>query len=247
MLLLSLDYEAKASSHMKASPHEDRVTRTLALHPGQAIVVDATVGDITIQGWDRADVSIEVVRTVPTRESLVKLPIVIAGDAGADLRVTATQPGGGKEAKLRADITMSIPRGAELKRVALFEGTLKLKDLSGAVSAAVNRGPIEASRLAGTIRLETSIGSIDLDQATLLPTGLLRLRTFNGNVRVGLAVRPADARILALTLNGTITSSIPLERKDQFGPRFAGAILGNGEPVLSVDVVTGHITIDIMK
>ena len=75
------------------------------------------------------------------------------------------------------------------------------------------------------------------------PDGLLRLRAFNGDVRLTLAERPADARILALALNGDIRSDIPLTMKDTWGPRWGEATLGKGEPVISLDVVTGTIEI----
>ena len=77
----------------------------------------------------------------------------------------------------------------------------------------------------------------------LTPQGLLRLRAFNGDVRLTLAEKPTDARILALALNGSIKSEIPLRMKDTWGPRWGEATLGNGEPVISIDVITGRIEI----
>jgi hypothetical protein len=77
----------------------------------------------------------------------------------------------------------------------------------------------------------------------LAPQGLLRLRAFNGDVRLELRERPADARVMALALNGTIQSTIPLTMRDTWGPRWAEATLGSGEPVISLDVITGKIEI----
>ncbi len=109
------------------------------------------------------------------------------------------------------------------------------------------RGAIEASGVAGRVRLESGIGSIDVTDAALTPGGMMRLRVFNGPLRVRFARPPANARILAVTFNGTITSDIPLTMKDQFGPRFGETTLGSGDPVMSIDVVTGDITIAIEK
>ena len=58
---------------------------------------------------------------------------------------------------------------------------------------------------------------------------------------------PENARILAVTLNGQIRSDIPLTMKDQFGPRFGETTLGNGEPVMSLDVVKGDIAISVAR
>jgi hypothetical protein len=48
---------------------------------------------------------------------------------------------------------------------------------------------------------------------------------------------------MALALNGTINSDIPLTMKDTWGPRWGEATLGKGEPVVSIDVITGRIEI----
>ena len=76
---------------------------------------------------------------------------------------------------------------------------------------------------------------------------MMRLRVFNGPLRVRFARAPANARILAVTFNGTITSDIPLTKKDQFGPRFGETTIGDGDPVMSIDVVTGDIAITVAK
>lgn len=243
-VVLGLALVSGAQAGLRAA-ETDRLVRTLILHPGQSITIEGTVGEITVQGSDRTDVAVDITRTAPTRALLDRLPIVLSDEKGADLRISVVQPDEEKNPKLRATIAVSVPKSASLGRVQLFEGPVSLKNLSGTLSGFVNRGPIHAARLEGSVRLETTIGPIDLDQATLSPAGLLRLRTFNGNVRLALAARPPDARILALTLNGRITSDIPLEYKDQFGPRFGGAILGKGEPVISIDVVTGDIRIEV--
>ena len=47
----------------------------------------------------------------------------------------------------------------------------------------------------------------------------------------------------ARLLNGTIASDIPLTMKDTWGPRWGEATIGSGEPVISIDVVTGRIEI----
>ena len=75
----------------------------------------------------------------------------------------------------------------------------------------------------------------------------MRLRVFNGPLRVRFPHPPADARILALTLNGSIQSDIPLAMKDRIGPRFGESTLGSGDPVVSLDVVKGDISVVVDK
>jgi hypothetical protein len=81
----------------------------------------------------------------------------------------------------------------------------------------------------------------------LTPGGMMRLRVFNGPLRVRFATSPSNGRILAVTYNGRLTSDIPLTMKDKFGPRFGETTLGTGDPVMSADVVKGDIVITAGK
>jgi DUF4097 and DUF4098 domain-containing protein YvlB len=220
----------------------DTQSRTVALPAERVLSLDITIGNVRVEGADRPDAAIEIVRHAPSSDALAKIPIEIV-EAEQEIRVRAVQADGGTDAALRTDVTLRVPRRAVLGSIRVFEGKLTLQGLTGAVTADVRRGPIDAVEVSGTLRLETGIGSVTARRARLSPDGLLRLRAFNGDVRLTLAERPVDARILALALNGTIASDIPLNRKDTWGPRWSEATLGKGEPVISIDVITGRIEI----
>ena len=130
-----------------------------------------------------------------------------------------------------------------IDRVQVVEGRITIERFRGTLTGDIRRGPIDGRNVSGTLRLEAGIGSVTITGARLSANGLLRLRAFNGDVRLSLAARPADARILALALNGYVTSDIPLTRRETWGPRWGEATLGKGEPVISLDVVTGLIEI----
>jgi DUF4097 and DUF4098 domain-containing protein YvlB len=159
------------------------------------------------------------------------------------VRVVGVQVNGGTDPSLKTDVTVRVPRDAVLETLRVMEGRITLADLTGRVNADLRRGSIEAANVQGSVRLETGIGDVVASQMRLSPTGLLRLRAFNGDVRLSLAERPKDARVMALALNGTVRSQIPLTMKEAWGPRWGEATLGTGEPVISLDVVTGVIDI----
>ena len=225
-----------------AAAATDRQTRTFPLPAVRALAIDITVGSIRLEGWDRPDAEIEIERRAPSTEALARLPIVI-DESPSRVQLRVVQAGGATDAALRADLVIRVPRDALVQAVQVVEGKLTINAFRGTLTADVRRGPIEGVDLSGTLRLETGIGSIVLASARLSPNGLLRLRAFNGDVRLTLAERPADARVLALALNGQIRSEIPLTMKETWGPRWGEATLGNGEPVISLDVVTGTIEI----
>lgn len=222
----------------------DRQTRIVALAANGSLSIEITVGDVRIQGAERGDALVEIVRQAPTAAALTRIPIVV-DDTSPAVAIRATQTAGTTDPSLRTNVTVTLPRVARLEHVRVMEGRLTIQGFAGTIGADVRRGPIEATDISGLVRLETGIGDIGLKQARLVPGGLLRLRAFNGDVRLSLAERPQNARVLALALNGTISSVIPLTMKDQWGPRWGETTLGTGEPVISIDIITGKIAIAV--
>jgi DUF4097 and DUF4098 domain-containing protein YvlB len=220
----------------------DRQTQTVALPAGKTLSIDVTVGSVRIDGWDRPDAEIVVERRAPNAAQLARVPLTIE-DTPARVSVRALQIENSTDPALRTDVTVRVPRAATIDHVLVLEGRIMLDGLNGRISADIRRGPIDGKDLSGTVRLESGIGSVTVTAARLSENGLLRLRAFNGDVRLSLAQRPVDARILALALNGPIKSDIPLTTRDTWGPRWGETTLGKGEPVISIDVVTGTIEI----
>jgi len=212
------------------------------LPPGKTLSIDVTIGTVRIDGWDRPDVEITIERRAPDRAQLARVPIAIE-DTAARLSVRAVQTENTTDPACRADVTVRVPRMALIDRVQVLEGRIAIEGFTGTLTADIRRGPIDGKSVSGTLRLEAGIGSVTLTDARLLGNGLLRLRSFNGDVRLSLAARPADARIMALALNGHVKSDIPLTRRETWGPRWGEATIGKGEPVISLDVVTGLIEI----
>jgi hypothetical protein len=225
-----------------AAAATDRQSKTVPLPEGRALAIEITIGTVRLEGWDRADAEIVIDRHAPSTDALARLPIAI--DETPDrVQVRVVQAAGGTDPAIRAEVVIRLPRRALVERVQVLEGKLGIEGFSGTLTGDVRRGPIDGADLAGTLRLETGIGSVIVSGMRLTAGGLIRLRAFNGDVKLTLAERPVDARILALALNGHIRSGIPLTMKDTWGPRFGEATLGKGEPVISIDVITG--TIDI--
>jgi DUF4097 and DUF4098 domain-containing protein YvlB len=222
----------------------DTQTRVVALPAGKPLTIEITIGSVRIDGWDRNDAEIAIERHAPTAAHLDRLPITI-DDTASRVTVRATQTDGTTDPALRTDVVVRAPYAATIGRVQVMEGRISINRLAGAVNADIRRGPIEGRDVSGTVRLECGIGSVVLTGAKLSATGLLRLRAFNGDVRLTLAERPADARIMALALNGTIKSDIPLTMRDTWGPRWGETTIGNGEPVISLDVVTGAVELRV--
>jgi hypothetical protein len=186
------------------------------------------------------------VRRAPSADRLALYPAVV--DQQPDgVHISVVQADEGRDASLKTEITIAAPAAALFPAIRVFEGRVKVTNLRASCDIDLRRGAIEASRLAGRIRLEAGLGSVDIRDSDLTPGGMMRLRVFNGPVRVRFAKPPANGRILAVTFNGHLTSDIPLTMKDKFGPRFGETTLGSGDPVMSIDVVKGDIAITAGK
>lgn len=200
-------------------------TLTFPVTPRTTVTVDVRDGDVRVVGSARADVEVEAEHATAAME--------------VDRIAISAEPGA------RARVLLRVPAGIAIDSIRIVNGQLVLDALSGRVAADVRQGDIRATAVAGIVRLETGFGDVIVDRARLTRGGLLRLRAFNGSVRLTLADRPENARILALTFNGTIESNLPLTRRETFGPKFAEATFGTGEPVISLDSVGGNITINV--
>ena len=220
----------------------DRQTQTISLPTGKPISIEVTVGNVRIDGWDKPDVEIVVERRAPDKAQLARVSVAIEDTPGW-VRIRALQTENTTDPAFRADVAVRVPRAALIDRVQVLEGRIAIEGFSGTLTADIRRGPIDGKSVSGTLRLEAGIGSVTISEARLSETGLLRLRSFNGDVRLSLAARPVNARIMALALNGHVKSDIPLTRRDTWGPRWGEATLGKGEPVISIDVVTGMVEI----
>ncbi len=244
LLAAALVVSAKLSAGAPVATGDvtDRQTQTIPLPAGKTVSIDITIGTVRIEGWDKSEAAIVVERRAPGAAQLARVPLVI-DDTPGRLAVRVLQTDNTTDPGIRADVTVRLPRSAAIDHVQVLEGRIALEGLNGRISADIRRGPIDGKDLSGTVRLEAGIGAVTLTGARLSENGLLRLRAFNGDVRLSLAQRPIDARILALALNGPIKSDIPLTTRDTWGPRWGEATLGKGEPVISIDVVTGTIAI----
>ncbi len=223
-----------------------RVERTVTIPPGTPVIVEATVADVTITAWDRPDLAVQIERRAEKGADLARIEPRI--DERSDALVISTrQTDGPPDRALRASIAIRAPARTIFRSIEVVDGRIALDGLRGSVTANLRQGSIEGVRLAGTVRLETGFGTVEVREAELTAGGLLRLRAFNGNAILHLAALPADARILALSFNGRVTSDIPLTMKESFGPTFGEATLGKGEPVISLDAVYGDAVIRVGK
>jgi hypothetical protein len=238
-------WAAAGTAAADRAPAVGRLERRFAPPPAKPVVVEVTVGEVAVRAWARAELVATVEPHVARGADVSRLALAIE-ETDDEVRVVARQAGAPDRA-LAARVSIRAPADTVVRSIEVLDGRVTLEGLRGTVSATVKQGDIEGVRLAGVVRLETGLGSVRLREAELLPKGLLRLRAFNGDVVLGLARPPADARVLALSFNGRVVSELPLRMTEGFGPTFGEATLGAGAPVISLDAVYGDVTIRLER
>src|SRR5204863_1068501 len=135
---------AGAASSPGRADTSDRLTRTVHLAAGTPIRVDATIAELTIAGSNRTDVLVDIVRHAPSAADLATYPALV--DLRPDgLHISAVQADDGRDAKLKADITISTPVDALFQAIRVFEGRVRLMNLKAACDVDLRRGAIDAT------------------------------------------------------------------------------------------------------
>ena len=81
-----------------AAAATDRQSRVIPLPVERTLSLEVTNASVAIEGWARADASIEIVRHAPTPDALTGMPVEI-DEAEAHVRVSATSSGSAQGAR----------------------------------------------------------------------------------------------------------------------------------------------------
>jgi hypothetical protein len=221
----------------------DSQTRTFPAVPVKPLDIRVPEGTVALRGEDRRDIVVTVDRDPADPSAASSWPVVVE-EGGDHLAVHVLRPSASAPPP-PARVTVAAPRATPVRLVEIGTGALSLSGWRGSVTAAVQKGSIVGTDLAGIFRLETSTGDITLKRFTLRQEGLLRCRTLSGNISVALTAAPHDARVLLLTMGGSANSDLPVVNRPGFGGRLKEGLIGNARPLLSLDAVRGNLTVTV--
>ncbi len=213
----------------------------LELGPGRAdpdpIPASATVA---VTGSARTDVRVRIVRRAADGASLGRLEERIElGPSG--LQVSVLQTDSGRDARLTSTVVVEVPGAQPIAMIELFEGTARVRGVSAGASVRVTRGAIDATDVSGPLRFETTMGIGVRWRHAPARRRHSGCAPSTADIDLTLPAPPANARILALAMNGTPGARLRLTTRTTVGPRFSEATFGNGAPVLNLDAVNGDI------
>ena len=219
---------------------------TFALVEGGRISLDNVNGDVTIEAWDRDEVSIEAVKKGRSQEALDAAEIDIDATDRAihiETRYPERRRGHGRRDAASVDYTLYVPRSAELDEIELVNGSLTLEGIAGDVAASLVNGEVEARGLTGNAEISTVNGELEIALAALDDGRRVELSSVNGSVRLDV---PGDvgAEVEATTVHGGIRNDFGLEvdRSGYVGKSLEGTVGGGGARI-RLSNVNGSIDI----
>lgn len=223
----------------------EEINRTFKLAADGRLSLDNVNGNVKIETWDQAEVSVKAVKRGETKEDLDAVSIEF--DSQADRLSVKTKPPEGRKKKkgnsVQVEFSLTVPRGVNLKEVSLVNGNLEIDGVTGKIEASTVNGSLKARSLKNKAKLSSVNGRVDAGFAELPDDGEVKLNTVNGGLKLGLPAKP-NAHISASTVNGGISNEYDLPVKKNFPiGRELHAHMGEGGADIELSSVNGGIEI----
>ena len=242
---------------------EEVVERSVEFSPGGRLSIVNVNGDISVNSWDRPEVKMKAVKRAraesedAARMLLEKTTVQFdRTEQGIDIR-TAAPKKPGRNRNVSVAYTVTVPKEIDLE-MKTVNGTIEVKDISGAVDAKTTNGRIGLTGIVGAIQAKTTNGKISL----LEVLGPINAKTANGSITVAVGgsgeqqheIRAAttnggievtlptglNANLKASTVNGKINTDFPVTVKGLISKSVDGVINGGGE-LIHLRTVNGSI------
>jgi hypothetical protein len=153
--------------------------------PFKKIEIENPLGDVQVEGHDKATIEIETRKQGPTDEALDRLHVTLASNPDGTVRLTTTVDGGREVRPLargavKLDLIVRAPRDARIEAVSnagalevrnmdaggdldTASGRIHVRNVSGELSTHSMSGPTELTQVFGSVDAQTLSSQIDLD------------------------------------------------------------------------------------
>jgi hypothetical protein len=212
------------------------------LMPGGSVSIENIQGDIDIEGWDRAEVQVAVIKEAPG-------PTANPDDVHIDVEsrdrrlVLRTVYPGQSDGSVRVDYRLRVPRQVQLERLRTVDGSIKVKQIEGSVDARTLNGNIEQMNVSGSVVARAINGNIAVSLRALPePPAPIQLDTVNGHLFLSLPSQ-ANADLQLSTVAGRVDSRYTFTVSDVPGDTTWRTRLGRGGTVVRLRTIRGNIRV----
>jgi len=188
--------------------------------PFKKIEIDNPLGDVRIEGHDKATIEIETRKQGPTEEALDRLHVSLTPNPDGTVRLTTTIDGGREfralpRSQVKLDLIVHAPRDARIEAASssgaleivnmdnggeldTASGRIQVRNVSGELSTHTMSGPTQLSQVFGSVDAQSLSSQIDLDSIG----GEKLIASANDGKIAGRRVRSRHVELT--TVNGTI-------------------------------------------
>jgi len=209
---------------------------------GGSIAVENVQGEISVVGWDRAEVEITAAKIGTGQDDHLD-DVRVVTEVGFQTLMFRTVYPAHMEKPVRVNYRLRVPRQIRLASLRTLEGNIAVHNVEGSVDARTLSGNIEQMGITGRVTARTITGSI-LVSLRALPAGTapLLLDTVNGNVDLLLPPRP-NADLELSTVAGAIQGNYAFQVSSTPGDSTRRTRLGLGGVTISLRTVRGSIRV----
>ena len=212
------------------------------LMPAGSVVVENVQGDIDIEGWDRAEVQVAVIKKAGGPGANPDDVHIDVESHDRRLVLRTVYPGQSAD-PVRVDYRLRVPRQVRLERLRTVDGSIKVKQIEGSVDARTLNGNIEQLEVSGSVVARAINGNIAVSLRALPePPAPIDLDTVNGHLLLSLP-SGANADLQLSTVAGRVDSRYTFTVSDVPGDNTWRTRLGRGGTVVRLRTIRGDIRV----
>lgn len=212
------------------------------LPAGGSVAVENIQGDVSVEGWDRAEVEVTAAKTGAGEGDHLNDVRVVTEVGPRSLIVKTIYPAHLK-GPVRVNYRLRVPRQVRLSSLRTLEGNIVVREVEGSVDARTLSGNIEQMNVTGRVVARALAGNIYVSLRALpATTAPLLLDTVNGNVTLLLPPR-SNADLELRTVSGTIEGNYAFQISSTPGDTTRRTRLGLGGVTISLSTVRGSIRV----
>jgi hypothetical protein len=206
------------------------------------VAVENVQGEISVEGWDRAEVEITAAKIGTGQGDHLDDVRVVTELGSRSLRFRTVYPPHLEE-PVRVKYRLQVPRQVRLSSLRTLEGNIAVRNVEGSVDAWTLSGNIEQIDVTGRVVARALTGSI-LVSLRALPAGTppLLLDTVNGDIVLLLPPR-SNADLQLSTVAGTIEGDYAFQVSSIPGDSTRRTRLGLGGVTILLRAVRGSIRV----
>jgi len=215
--------------------------RTYPLNADGVFALSNVNGEVRIKGWDQNSVQIDAIKTADDREYLQQTRIEVSASASS-ITIDTKYPEHMHNRHASVEYTISIPKGARIRKLDLVNGTLAVEGVRGDITASTVNGRLDVNGSASDLHLNSVNGQI---HAAVTQLGkYAKLSCVNGQLSLTV---PSDVNVTikGSTVNGNISTDFGLDVEHaRYGPGTSlNGQLGDGSSRLELSTVNGGIRV----